>query len=78
MTAVTRRRVARKPHRCGCGTSIPVGDVYLTHTAFPGSDFAHGKRPERIIECARCAVRYGREYDLGDVPVEQAYGQGLV
>ncbi|QAY16181.1 hypothetical protein SEA_SONALI_69 [Arthrobacter phage Sonali] len=66
--SVTRRRKARKVHRCdGCDKpgKIQPGDVHLTHTALRGDEFGYddygsGKTPVRFRECADCATRYGR------------------
>lgn len=75
----TRRRIARKPHRCEGCTSIqpgPIqpGDVYLEHTEFPGGDAGYADaagHPVRAAECAGCAARYGREYLLEPIPEHQ-------
>lgn len=78
---VTRRRVARTPHRCGtCSHQIRVGDVHLEHVAFPGHDALGlgATRPSRMRECARCATRYGREHALDMVGYEQCARDGLL
>ena len=82
MTTRTVRRLARKRHRCDCGTRILPGHVYLEHTSFPGSDDAGyataAGHPVRFKECAPCAARYGRIHELEDIPdLDQLYGQGL-
>ena len=78
--SVTYRRTASKPHRCGCGRRIPAGDVYLEHVAFPGHDALGwgATRPWRLRECASCAHRYGRDYELGDVSFAQCARDGLL
>lgn len=71
----TRRRTARKPHECGCGETVPPGDVYLVHTTYPGADsgFADAAgRPVRLKECAMCACRYGRDHQVEPMLVDQA------
>lgn len=62
----TKRRVARKQHRCGPGCPrIQPGDVYLEHVVFPGDDFFEEiTRPWRAPECSACATRYGRAHLL--------------
>lgn len=67
----TRRRVARKVHRCfGCTTGhgpIRPGETYLEHTEFPGGDSGYADavgHPFRAGECADCARRYGRGHLL--------------
>ena len=72
--SVTKRRKARKAHRCdGCDRAgkIQPGDIYLTHTALAGDEFGYheygnGGRPQRYAECSECATRYGRRELLND------------
>lgn len=73
MSATTRRRVARKLHRCdSCARpAIEPGHVYLVHTIF-GGDLHYGP-PYHSKECADCAIRYGREMALDPVPEDQPY-----
>ena len=72
---ITKRRVARKAHRCDSCTkpNIQPGHVYLVHTIFPNDDVSGWDTPQRSIECADCAGRYGREHELGRIPDEQPY-----
>lgn len=59
--STTRRRLARKRHRCtSCDGAIPTGDPYLSGTVFPGHDANTTTAPMRLAECAACAARYGR------------------
>lgn len=69
--------MARKVHYCSCGHRIPAGHVYLSHVLFPG-EWHDGPGPRRSAECSRCACRYGRELDLGDMPYEQLASEGLL
>lgn len=71
--SATQRREARKYHRCGCGRRIGPGDIYLSHTIFPGEDAHHyvTKAPVRSTECASCAARYGRDYLIYPLPPAQ-------
>lgn len=63
----TKRRVARKEHRCGfrAGHRITAGQAYLEHTVFPGDDaFEEIKFPRALRECPACSTRYGRAHLL--------------
>lgn len=73
--STTQRRTARKSHRCTCGHIIKPGDIYLSHTIFPGDDAHHyvAQRPFRGAECAYCAERYGRDHLLEPLPEAQAH-----
>jgi hypothetical protein len=79
--AVGRRRVARKTHRCQFGDckTIPIGDVYVESTSFPGHDSGyatHAGHPVRMALCARCAHRFG--YGDLDIPFDQLCRDGLL
>jgi hypothetical protein len=76
---VTYRRVARKVHHCDCGNRIGIGDAYLSHVAFPGHDALSldETRPQRGVECARCATRYGRGWEV-DPTWDQCAREGLL
>lgn len=70
----TQRRLARKDHRCdSCRGRIEAGHVYLIHTLFPGNDIRDITHPDQGKECADCAIRYGRHWDLEPVPDTQPY-----
>ena len=73
MSTITKRRVARKFRRCGCGTAVEPGHVYLEHTLLPGNDVWDNDVPMRVHECAECAARYGRHADLHPIPEDQPY-----
>ena len=72
--SVTRRRMARKGHKCGCGRIILPGEAYLSGVVFPGEDGHHYATagPVRMAECGHCATRYGRADMLEPLPDKQA------
>lgn len=71
--SATKRREARKYHKCLCGRRIGPGDIYLSHTIFPGDDAHHyvDKVPITYPECAYCAERYGRDHLTAPLPPAQ-------
>ena len=80
--SIGRRRMARTAHpACGgyCPTIQP-GEVYLEVVEFPGGESGYATsagHPVRMAVCARCACASGNGHLLGDMPLDQLYGQGL-
>jgi hypothetical protein len=53
-------RIARKAHRCECGRRVPPGSWYIEHVVSPNDPEVGFDTWTRLVECARCAQRYGR------------------
>ena len=62
-----RSRTSRIIRRCDCGRTICPGDRYIEHVASPNDPDIGNTGWRRVAECSECAIRYGREQELGTV-----------